>query len=170
MRDCWIRRFVLLLFLLPLSAVPEPSWADSDTSLNEAIERFVEGQRLRIRTCGHSMIWGRFLRAVPDSIYIDLLSMGTETSSNRRAGGSIEMVGIEHTEVDVIWKVGRGGMSRGFLYAGGAALAGTVFLFSSKTLEESISISIVTIVAVPIAFVWGALSKKETLVYSRTGY
>jgi len=80
------------------------------------------------------------------------------------------MVGIGYTEVDVIWKVGRGGISRGLLYAGGVALAGTVFLFSSKTLGESIVTSMVTIVAIPVSFMWGALSKKERIVYSRSGY
>lgn len=171
-----VRRFRILAFLfllLPSLAVVCPSWAGSETSsLDAAVQRLVEGERLRVRTTGYSMLRGYFLRAEADSIFLDLRSAGTVASGKPRWGGeSMGAVGIERNEVDAMWKVRRAGVGRGLLWAGGAALAGGVAMIAMGDDEGGLILtSMVTIAAVPVAFVWGALRNKETMVYWRDRY
>lgn len=172
MRVRRLRILVCLFLLLPSFAVVRPALAGADSSLDAAVEQLVEGQKLRVRTRGYSMLRGYFLRAEADSIFLDLRSAGTVASGKPRWGGeSMGTVGIERDEVDAMWKVRRAGVGRGLLWAGGAALAGGVAMIAMGDDEGGLILtSMVTIAAVPVAFVWGALRNKETMVYWRDSY
>jgi hypothetical protein len=152
-----LRILVLGVFLFSATADAQTPHDDGDPSLDTAIDQLDEGQRLHIRKTNYGMLRGRFVRAAGDSIYM----------SPRPVEESVP-VGVWRDEVDVMWTVGPHGVGRGLLWAGGTLATVVALAYAgSGTEEELVFLIYAGAIAVPIAFVVGAMGDKETMIYSR---